>query len=76
MYSDYVFAKYTFPNPNDGDNYRFTLKELVELLDKVYDSGFKHARDIYDPARQPILTVAAQYENMDDSTRWKEIQMN
>lgn len=76
MYSDQVFVKYSFPSPNDGDNYKFTPKELVELLDKVYDDGFEHARDIYDPARQPLLTATARYENIDDPTRWKEVQIN
>ena len=65
-----VFCKYSFPNPNDGDNYKFTPKELVELLDKVYDSGFQYGKEIATP---PVITVAATYENQDDSTRWKEM---
>ena len=65
-----VFCKYSFPNPNDGDNYKFTPKELVELLDKVYDDGFKYGKEIATPCE---VTVAASYENQDDNTRWKEV---
>lgn len=65
-----VFCKYTFPNPNDGENYKFTPKELVELLDKVYDSGFQHGKEV---ATLPVVTTAATYENQDDNTRWKEV---
>lgn len=32
-------VKYEFPLPNDGEEYRFTVEELVKLLDKVYDKG-------------------------------------
>ena len=65
-----VFVKYSFPNPNDGDNYKFTPKELVELLDKVYNDGFKHGKEIATPCE---VTVAASYENRDDNTKWKEV---
>ena len=65
-----VFVKYSFPNHNDGDNYKFTPKELVELLDKVYDDGFKHGKEITTPCE---VTVAASYENIDDNTKWKEV---
>jgi len=65
-----VFCKYTFPNPNDGENYKFTPKELVELLDKVYDDGFKHGKEIATPCE---VTVATSYEDKDDNTRWKEV---
>jgi hypothetical protein len=65
-----VFCKYSFPNPNDGDNYKFTPKELVELLDKVYDSGFQHGKEVATPL---VVTTAATYENQDDNTRWKEV---
>lgn len=32
-------VRYEFPLPNDGEGYRFTVEELVKLLDKVYDKG-------------------------------------
>ena len=25
--------------PNDGEGYKFTKEELMELLDKIYDKG-------------------------------------
>ena len=68
-----VFAKYSFPNPNNGDRYDLSQDELVQLLDKVYQAGWDHAREIYDPAMQPILTTAATYEDIDDNTKWKEV---
>ena len=71
MDNNYVFCKYSFPNPNDGNNYKFTPAELVKLLDKVYENGFEHARDIYDPARRGTTSWASS-EDIDDSNRWKE----
>lgn len=70
-----VFTKYSFPNPNNGDRYDLSQDELVQLLDKVYQAGWDHAREIYDPAMQPILTTSATYENIDDNTKWKEVQI-
>ena len=32
-------VRYEFPLPNDGEEYRFTVEELVKLLDRVYDKG-------------------------------------
>ena len=34
-----VQARYEIPLPNDGKGYRFTEKELVELMDRVYEKG-------------------------------------
>lgn len=34
-------TKYTFPLPNNGDSYSFSEKELIKLLDSVYDKGFE-----------------------------------
>lgn len=34
-----VQVKYEIPLPNDGKGYRFTEKELVELMDRVYEKG-------------------------------------
>ena len=36
-----VFAKYSYPLPNNGSGYSFTEQELVKLLDSVYEKGFK-----------------------------------
>lgn len=51
-----MFTKYDFPLPNNGERYDLSEEELVKLLDHVYECGFEHARDRYDPARQGILT--------------------
>ena len=32
-------VRYEFPLPNDGLGYRFTEKELEELLDRIYEKG-------------------------------------
>ena len=73
MTVEYMFPLYNFPNPNDGENYNLTKEELVQLLDKAYSNGYEHAREVFDPALQPVVTTAATYENADDNTRWKEI---
>ena len=36
-----ITMKYKYPLPNNGASYYFSEKELVELLDSVYDKGFK-----------------------------------
>ena len=53
-----VQTKYDFPLPNDGERYNLSEEELIKILDHVYECGFKHARDRYDPAHQGILTWA------------------
>ena len=53
-----IFTKYNFPLPNNGDRYDLSTKDLVEILDKVYDDGYEHARNTYDPSRQPTTTSA------------------
>ena len=35
------FEKYSFPIPNNGDRYDLSLEELNELLNSVYEKGFK-----------------------------------
>ena len=65
-----VITKYSFPNPNNGDRYDFSQEELVQLLDKVYQTGWDQAREIYDPSKQPVVTAASSYEDIDDNTRW------
>ena len=68
MTVEYMFPLYSFPNPNDGENYNLTKEELVQLLDKAYSNGYEHAREVFDPALQPKVTVAV-------STGWKEVQI-
>ena len=65
-----IMTLYDFPSPNNGDRYDLSQEELVELLDKVYDGGFQHGKEI---ATMPVVTIAASYENQDDNTRWKEV---
>lgn len=36
-----IFAKYTYPLPNNGCGYSFSEQELIKLLDSVYNKGFK-----------------------------------
>jgi len=69
-----VISHYSFPLPNNGERYDLSQAELVELLDKAYNNGFEHAKNIYDPARQGI-TVWASSENINDNTKWEEVQI-
>lgn len=39
-------VRYEFPLPNDGLGYRFTEKELVELLDRVYEKGREYEKNL------------------------------
>ena len=68
-----VISKYSFPLPNNGNRYDLSQDELVQLLDKAYQAGWDHAREVYDPTMQPILTTSATYEDIDDNTKWKEV---
>lgn len=36
-----IFAKYTYPLPNNGRGYSFSEQKLIKLLDSVYNKGFK-----------------------------------
>lgn len=36
----FIQDKYSYPLPNDGENYKFTLDELKSLLDIIYEKGF------------------------------------
>ena len=66
-----VISHYTFPLPNNGERYDLSQAELVELLDKAYNNGFEHARDIYDPARKGTVS----YSSYPDEA-WKSITLN
>ena len=63
---------YDFPLPNNGERYDLSQDELNDLLYKAYRNGFEHARDIYDPARQPVVTRSASYQD----EAWKNITLN
>lgn len=63
---------YEYPLPNKRGRYNLSEKELRELLQKAYDNGFEHARDIYDPSRQGVVTWAST-EDVNDNTKWKEV---
>jgi len=69
-----VFTRYDFPLPNDVERYNLSQEELVKILDHVYECGFEHARDRYDPARQGIISVAA-YEDIDDPNKWYTVHL-
>lgn len=64
-----VQMKYDFPLPNKGEGYDLSQEELVQILDHVYDCGFENARNIYDPARQGVVTWAST-EDIDDPNKW------
>lgn len=64
-----VISHYTFPLPNNGERYDLSQAELIELLDKAYNSGFEYARDIYDPERQGVLTWTSS-KDQDDPNKW------
>ena len=63
-----ITVKYDFPCPNNHGRYDLSMDELVELLDKAYENGFKQGKLCADTS----YTASAIYENMDDNTRWKE----
>lgn len=67
----YVFGKYDFPLPNDGDKYNLTEQELVTILDHVYDCGYEHGKQ----AATPIKTTASAIEDIDDPMRWREMHI-
>ena len=64
--SGYVFSKYSFPNPNNGERYDLSRDELVKLLDNAYNNGWAHAKELYDESCRSI-TATASYE-------WKEVE--
>ena len=72
MDNNYVFSKYSFPNPNNGERYDLSRDELVALLDNAYNNGWAHARELYDESMHSV-TTAASFENIDDNTKWKEV---
>ena len=67
--ANYVFSKYSFPLPNNGDRYNFSEDELIKLLDSAYDKGYQHGRESMNIG----VTTTASYEDKDDNTKWKEV---
>ena len=61
-----IFTKYSFPLPNNGERYDLSQEELVKILDAVYDNGYEHARDIFDPKRQGTVEWASSDPNIKD----------
>lgn len=55
-----IFAKYSYPLPNNGSGYFFSEQDLVKLLDSVYDQGYKHG---VESTIEPE-TVTATYGNL------------
>jgi hypothetical protein len=55
-----IFAKYSYPLPNNGSGYSFSEQELVKLLDSVYEKGYKHG---VESTIEPE-TVIASYGNL------------
>ena len=40
-------ALFDYPLPNNGDRYDLSKEELVELLQKAYENGYKAAESCY-----------------------------
>ena len=55
-----IFAKYSYPLPNNGSGYSFSEQELIKLLDSVYDQGYKHGVE----STIESETVTATYGNL------------
>lgn len=61
-----IVGLFSYPNPNNKDRYDLSEEELVALLQKAYDNGFQHAKEIYDNNNIQITTSATWrngYEN-------------
>lgn len=54
-----IMTLFDFPLPNNGERYDLSQDELVELLQRAYDNGFKHAREIYDPKMHQVTTASS-----------------
>jgi hypothetical protein len=46
--------------PNDGLGYKFTEKELVELLDKVYEKGREYERSLVEVELGRVITTSVR----------------
>ena len=50
-------VRYEFPLPNDGKGYKFTEKELVELLDRIYENGREYERSLIEVELSRVITT-------------------
>ena len=71
-----IFAKYSYPLPNNGTGYSFSEQELVKLLDSVYDKGFKDGVQVSTQTETPCaissntrLTISLRNDKEADWTR-------
>ena len=71
-----IFAKYSYPIPNNGTGYSFSEQELVKLLDSVYDNGFKDGVQVSTQTETPCaissntrMTISLQNNKETDWTR-------
>lgn len=53
-----IFAKYSYPLPNNGSGYSFSEQELVKLLDSVYERGYKYGVE----TTNAVTTITASYQ--------------
>ena len=71
-----IFAKYSYPLPNNGTGYSFSEQELIKLLDSVYDKGFKDGVQVSTQTETPCeissntrMTISLQNNKETDWTR-------
>ena len=74
--TDIIFAKYSYPFPNNGFGYSFSEQELVKLLDSVYDKEFKDGVQVAAPPKTTYannsntrLTISLRNDKETDWTR-------
>lgn len=53
-------VRYEFPLPNDGLGYKFTEKELVELLDRIYENGREYERSLVKVELDRVITTSVR----------------
>ena len=51
-----IQVRYEFPLPNDGLGYKFTEKELIELLDRIYEKGRADERELQKIMLESVTT--------------------
>ena len=55
-----MIVRYEFPLPNDGKGYKFTEKELVELLDRIYEKGREYERSLVEVELGRVITTSVR----------------
>ena len=60
-----IMELFSYPNPNNKDRYDLSEEELVALLQKAYDNGYQHAKEIYDKSNTCVITNAT-WRNRND----------